>query len=271
VRRLAIIGCGALATEIVKSIVTGKLRNYKVVALLDKNKKRSRSLAEILGNKELSVETIEELLNRRPDIVVEVASPQAVREYADRILEAGATLIVMSSGGLLDAQFLARLREIAKKKRTKIIVPSGAIGCIDVAKALSNVGGEVRVKLITVKKASAFRDGDLEKLDLRREDIKMKTLVFSGKASDAIKFFPTMINVAATLSIALKHDIDVEIYADPTIEKTVHQIIIDSPATRISLKMENMHHPENPRTSYIAALSLIKTLQKLDEELEVGT
>jgi len=48
-----------------------------------------------------------------------------------------------------------------------------------------------------------------------------------------------MLNVAATLSIALGKDIDVEIYADPSAERTIHEIVINSTATKVRLKLEN--------------------------------
>ena len=54
-----------------------------------------------------------------------------------------------------------------------------------------------------------------------------------------MKYFPTMLNVAATLSIALGKDIDVEIYADPSAERTIHEIVINSTATKVRLKLEN--------------------------------
>ena len=94
--------------------------------------------------------------------------------------------------------------------------------------------------------------------------------LFSEKASEAVKYFPTMLSVVATLSIVLGKDIDVEIYADPSPERTIHEMVINSTVAKVRLKPENMHHPINPRTSHLAALYLIKTLEELDEEICIG-
>ncbi|MEX0567831.1 MAG: aspartate dehydrogenase domain-containing protein, partial [Candidatus Njordarchaeota archaeon] len=75
----------------------------------------------------------------------------------------------------------------------------------------------------------------------------------------------------ATISIAAKKDIEVEIWAYPEIPQTVHKIIFESDATTCTIEVINKHHPENPRTSYLAPLSLIRTLQKMSEKIIAGT
>ena len=119
--------------------------------MLDTKKERSEYLAEILGERNLSVDNIDELLRRKPDIVVEVASPRAVGEYSERILQEGVFLVIMSAGGLLEDDLLNRLRRITKHTGARLIVPSGAIGGVDIVKALSIIRDKVDVKLITTK------------------------------------------------------------------------------------------------------------------------
>lgn len=268
--KLALIGCGALGTEVIKSIKSGILR-YRVVGLLDKKYDYAKRLAELLGNLELAVKDLDELLRREPDIVVETASPIAVKQYAEEILRRGKTLVVMSSGALLDEEFFKKIEELLRKFGGRIVVPSGAIGGVDIIKAISRLR-DVDVRLITIKSAHSYRDEYLQRVGVRREDIKGRTLLFSGPASKAIQYFPTMINVAATISLALGKIVDVEIYADPEVEETTHRIIIRSSAVNADVELINKHHPQNPRTSYLAALSLIKTLEELQENrITIGT
>jgi len=58
--------------------------------LLDTKKERSEYLAEILGKGDLSIDSIDELLRRKPDIVIEVASPRAEHagEGISKVLDA---------------------------------------------------------------------------------------------------------------------------------------------------------------------------------------
>ncbi len=53
--------------------------------------------------------SIEEVLEANPDIVVEAASQEAVRQYGPLVLEKGLTLIVLSVGALLDDNTLKAL------------------------------------------------------------------------------------------------------------------------------------------------------------------
>ena len=98
-------------------------------------------------------------------------------------------------------------------------------------------------------------------------------MLFSGSARDAIKFFPQNINVAGTLSIAgIGEDKTlVKIIASPEITKNIHEIEIQSEAARINTCTQNLLHPDNPKTSYLAVLSAIATLKQILEPIKVGT
>ena len=268
--KIAVIGCGAIGGELVRSIKEGFLRDVKVVALLDINREKAIMLAKELGDENLVVDNLDELLDRNPDVIVEAASPYALKEIARKILEADKTLIAMSSGALLDRKFYEEVMSIINSGKGRLYIPSGAIGGVDILKAVSQIGGNVR--LITIKSKEAFKKAkNLDKLGIDIEKIDKRTLVFKGKASEAIKYFPTMINVSATISLAFGRDIDVEIYADPTIHYTVHEIEIETDATIAKVILDNKHHPRNPKTSYLAPLSLIRLIKRLTERVQIGT
>ena len=80
-----------------------------------------------------------------------------------------------------------------------------------------------------------------------------------------------MLNVSGTISLAIGKDIDVEVYVDPNIEYTIHEIEIDSEATKTRIILKNKHHPKNPKTSYITVLSIIKKLRSFSERFLIGT
>ncbi|MBU3958568.1 MAG: DUF108 domain-containing protein, partial [Candidatus Omnitrophica bacterium] len=80
-------------------------------------------------------------------------------------------------------------------------------------------------------------------------------------------------NVAATLSIAGigPERTIVRIIASPSAKRNTHEIEIESDAGRIFTKTENVIHPDNPKTSYLAVLSAIATLKQILEPVRIGT
>lgn len=105
------------------------------------------------------------------------------------------------------------------------------------------------------------------------DKIKKDTLLFFGNAKEAINFFPQNINVAGLLSIAGigQNKTKVKIIASPKTKKNIHEVYIESKAARIFTRTENILHPDNPKTSYLAVLSAIATLKQILEPVKIGT
>jgi len=91
------------------------------------------------------------------------------------------------------------------------------------------------------------------------------TKLFEGNVYDAIKYFPQNINVAATLAIVSgePQKVKVELVAKKWLKKNVHEITVVSEAGKIYTRTENLPSVSNPKTSYLAALSLISNLKIL--------
>ncbi|MFZ2357253.1 MAG: aspartate dehydrogenase domain-containing protein, partial [Candidatus Omnitrophota bacterium] len=88
-----------------------------------------------------------------------------------------------------------------------------------------------------------------------------------------VKYFPQNINVAAILSIAGIGAVKtkVRIVASPKISRNIHQIEITSEAGKVFTRTENVLHPGNPKTSYLAFLSAVATLKQILEPVKIGT
>jgi len=238
-----------------------------VVGLYDIYPEKCRQLASALKRlKPAVVPTFDQLLKLSPDVVVEAASQQAVREYGVKILEAGCDLIVMSVGALMDKKLLEQLMEMARRTRRHIYIPSGAIAGLDAVYALSlNSIREVRLR--TRKPPKSLSDAPyVREKGLKLDELREPTKIYEGPASEAVKHFPANVNVAAALSLAAKREAIVEIVADPTIDRNVHEIHVNSEASKITIVVENVPSPMNPRTSYLAALSAIALLKRLADE-----
>lgn len=253
--RLGIIGCGSIGNFVAEEVVRGGFA--ELVAVYDIEFKRAKEVAEKCNTK--PCKTFDDFISNEFDIVLESASQQAVKEYAVRILER-TNLIVMSAGALVDTNLLLDIIEVAKKNSRKVWIPSGAVAGIDAIKAVSWCAEEVR--LVTRKNPS--------NLGLKCED---ERIVFEGDVREAVKKFPKNINVAAVVSLAGAgfDKTKVRIIADPSVNENIHEIELIGPFGKIYVKVINKPFPNNPKTSYLAALSAIKILKNLSENMVVGT
>ncbi|MFQ5952709.1 MAG: aspartate dehydrogenase domain-containing protein, partial [Candidatus Omnitrophota bacterium] len=105
------------------------------------------------------------------------------------------------------------------------------------------------------------------------EGIKEETVIFEGNALDAIKGFPKNINVSALLSIAGigPEKTRVKIVVSPEYTRNTHEIEVKSKAGTIKTRTENVPSPDNPKTSYLAALAAIASLRGYFDSIKIGT
>lgn len=268
---LALIGCGAIGRAIAKAVQEGVIKG-SVCCLYDIKERRCREVAAILDSEPRICRDVKELLKSEAELVVEAASQEAVREYAQKILEAGKSILVMSVGALLDKKVYDNLINTAEAHKAKVYVPSGAIGGLDALKA-AGLGKISEVKLTTTKHPRALVGAPFLERKGNIKGIKKRVVIYKGSASEAVKEFPANINVSAALSLAGvgARETKVEIIADPGVKQNIHEITAKGDFGSFALRFENLPSPKNPRTSYLAALSAIATLKKLSSPVEIGT
>jgi aspartate dehydrogenase len=162
---------------------------------------------------------------------------------------------------------------LAKKSGSRVFIPSGAVCAIDGLKA-AGCGKIKKVVLTTRKPLEAFSDIPyIARKKIALNKIKKDTVIFQGDAASAIKAFPQNINIAATVSLAGvgPHKTQVRIVASPHITRNIHELEVESASGRIFSRTENIVHPDNPKTSYLAVLSAMATLKNILEPIKIGT
>jgi aspartate dehydrogenase len=266
---IALLGCGSIGTEIIKSIKKGEIPHAKVVAIVDT---RERAVEEVLGKLDIHGIQIffdfQNFLNSSlfsfVDIIVEAASQMAVRNYGKKILEFGKKFLVLSTGVFADPILLKEFVTLAEEKNAKIVIPTGAIAGIDmirsVKKNLTNLSITTTKNPVALSGAPFFSSSKI-----KPETIVCKTLLYEGSAEDAILMFPANVNVAVTLALAglgLKRT-EVRVIADPDIKINQHEILASGNFGDIHIIVRNNPMVENPRTSMVAALSAIESLRSL--------
>ena len=205
---VGIVGCGAIANTIVNEFISDS--GIQIKYFYDTDIERAENLAQIANG--VAVLRLEDMLDD-VDLVLESASPIALKVIALDILEKGIDLMVMSVGALMDKEFRKNVKETAEAHNAKVYAPSGAIVGLDGIKAASI--GKITEASLTTRKAPK---------SLGRE-VEEEEVLFEGKASEAVEKFPVNINVAASLSIACEMDIDVKIIVDPKVDRNVHEVV----------------------------------------------
>ena len=269
---IGVIGCGSMGAELARAIGPNGISGARVAALLDQEPERGKALAASLDPPpESYTDASAFLAHDGLDIIVECASQAVVRELGVAILNSGRSLLLMSSGALMDSELLDALKTASQTFGGQIIVPSGAVGGID---ALRAVQADLEsVTIVSTKRPEALRGApgfaayeDLEILE--------PVTLFEGSAADAVKLFPANVNVAATVSLAGigPQRTSVRVVADPAAPGNVHEIRATGGFGEFLFKLVNRPHPQNPKTSHLAVLAAIESLRALvNPGLRVGT
>jgi aspartate dehydrogenase len=271
--KVALIGCGFIGKMLARALAYGTV-NVSLLVVHDLVKRRSREVASLfIQHPPHIAKDREEILSSSADLIVEAASIKAARRLLIPALESSKKVMIMSVGSLADPSFLEEVRLRASEKGCKVYIPSGAIGGLDLLKAASLE--EIRsVKLTTTKHPKSLANAPLlAEKNIEPGDIDKPTMLFAGTAREAINHLPANVNVAISLSLA-GIGVDktwVEVVADPQVKRNIHRIEIKGSFGRMSCQIENEHSPQNPKTSYLAALSAIATFKRAAQALQIGT
>jgi len=270
--RVAILGGGTIARLFLEHIKHGDLGDAEIVALVGRSdKSRGKPLAKEFGV--AYVISLAGLLEHKPDAVVEAASHAAVREYCGPLLDKGIAVIVLSCGALCDDALRARLEAGASKSGALLYVPSGGIGGLDALKAAC-IAGVDAVEIAVTKPPAAWRGIPyVEKLKVDLANLREPETLFDGPAREGVPHFPANVNIAAVLSMAgIGFDrTRLKVVADPALKYNTHFITIKGRTGNISIKLENVPAPENPKTAWLACYSALAALKHMTARTRYGT
>jgi aspartate dehydrogenase len=205
--------------------------------------------------------------------VVEAASHEAVREYLVPLLEAGASVIVLSAGALADDALRAKAEQAAAASGALLYVPSGGVGGLDALKTACLAGVD-QVSIRVAKPPAAWKGIPyVEKLGFDLDALRAPRTLFEGPAREGVPHFPQNVNIAAVLSLGgIGMDrTRLEVVADPGLALNTHTIRVSGVAGRMTVVLENVPAPENPKTSWLACYSALAALKSLQSKARYGT
>lgn len=268
--KIGIVGCGAIGSSLAQEVARSLGSCATLTALYDIRLDKAQLLSRrLVRSSRLSVNNLDVLIERS-DLVIEASSAKAAWQVARASLLKGRKVMIMSVGGIVNHS--DELFILAAKKQSRVYLPSGAVAGIDALKACG-VAGIKKVVLTTRKNPLAFAGVEYVEKNFKPSSIKKEKVLFQGSASLAVKYFPQNINVAALLGLAGigMRKTQVRIIADPCVNKNIHEVLIESKAARIITHTENVLHPQNPKTSYLAVLSATAVLRQILQPLKIGT
>jgi aspartate dehydrogenase len=263
---VGVVGLGVIGRAVCRALDAG-IDGLALTGATARDRARGEAFLGTLGRPAPYL-TLEALI-AASDLLVEASTQAHLAEWAPRALMAGKDLMVLSAGALLDHEEWVAL---ARQHGARIRVPSGAIGGLDAVKA-ARLGPIASVTMETRKPPAGLAGAPwVLAQGVKLDTLRAPTLIFEGRASEAVKGFPANVNVLAALALAGigPARTTIKIYAVPGLERNTHSITVEGDAGRIRVEVENVPS-ENPRTGRLSYLSAIAMLQELGASLRVGT
>ena len=238
---VGVIGRGGLATALCRLLSDGDVDGCVL----------SRQVDSTTGSDQ------DALMLSESDVVVEVSSAEAAAHWLPIVTSAGKTIVVASCG--VFAEYSAK---DGPAPHGKVIVPTGAVGALDVCAAATRAARRSSATSPTVRLTTTKRP---EALGVDRG--AAARTVFEGSAREAVARYPRTSNVAAALSIATVgfDSVIVGVVADPDATGTTHSITFRSDIGDYDCTVRNRTMPgSDGRTSEITIWSIVTVLENLD-------
>ncbi len=258
--RLAIIGSGSLGSIIGKSIIEELSTHYTLLGILARKKEKTMALANKLGCK--AYDTLDQVILDSPDYIIEAASTEVVKDVAIQILENGIHFIPLSVGALADENFYHQVRETASQYHSRVHIPAGAVGGFDVLRSALFME-DSDVQITTTKSPQSLNGAPF--LKGRQLSQEKSEDIFRGSAQEAIQAFPQNINVAVATALATTgvNNTQVLIKSIPNLNSNQHKIQLVGDTIKVSVEIQSRPSPDNPKSSTLAAYSVIALLENL--------
>jgi aspartate dehydrogenase len=203
---------------------------------------------------------IEQLLDARPDCIIEAAGHGVIRSHGTEILRRGCSIYLLSVGSLAEEALRDSLLSAAGEGNSHIMIPAGALAGFDGLLTLAS--DNLRsVKYTSTKPCKAWH-GTVASQTHALDSLTERTVIFQGNAGDAARLFPKNANLAAAVALAGIgfERTQVELVADPNASGNIGTVEAVSQSTTLTLSMSS-NPSSNPKTSANVGASVIAALR----------
>lgn len=268
--RIALLGGGAISLTLARKLAAGHLPGIDVVGLASRRPtERTALIQELVGGCPFS-EDPARLLDQDPEVILEAAHPDLIREHGMAFVSAGTSLVVMSSTSFREPAFFTGMWDAAKTAGAQVVIPSGALGGLDLLRTVSRLGEVDDVLVDLIKDPATWPSTPY---DTDETDDAGRRVLFKGTAVEAMERYPTHLNMTATVSMAGigPERTRVAVHADPRMSDIVHSLELSGGFGSARIDCHVAGNPDKPRGSYISALSGIEAVRGLRDAIRVGT
>ncbi|QJP15795.1 aspartate dehydrogenase [Starkeya sp. ORNL1] len=256
--RLCLIGSGAISRRVAELIAANPDHPVELVAI----GVQPGTPAQLWWPARVQrLEDPGELAAIRPDVVVEVASRDAVSQWGEAALRCAPRFVVCSASAFTDDALLAALLETARACNSQLVIAPGALGGLQALSGASLLAMESVTH--TIAKPPAAWNGTAAAAVVDLATLAEATTLFEGSARQVAAAYPMNAN-AAVLSSLAGIGLDgtrVRLVADPSLRRNRHEIGARGAFGELRLSIENEAMPSNPKTSDMTALSLVRLLE----------
>jgi aspartate dehydrogenase len=267
--RVALAGFGTVGQELARRLCGGAIPEVRLVAIAARDLEKARANGAALVPRPLVVPVAE--LPRHADVVVECATGDALPEIATAALEAGRVLVPVSVGGIAAHP---EVLDLAARHGGRIRVATGALPGLDAIRVAAEGGIQSLALTSRIRPDSLVREAYVIErgFDFTRP-LQGPVKVFAGSAREAALAFPKHFNVAVTLALAGIgfERTRIEVWADPGVAGTVHEVRVEGDDIVLELVSRNRPSATNPRTSRAVAPSILAALRSLVAPVQIGS
>ena len=202
-------------------------------------------------------DTFDQLLDMKPDFLVEAASPAAMREWALPALGNGTSVVTLSIGAFADDAFYEEAGRVASENGAHVYIVSGATGGFDVLQTTALMGG-AKAEFFNEKGPDALRGTAVYDESLQKE----RKTVFTVTAKEAIRVFPTKVNVTVAASRASvgPENMKVTMVSTPGFKGDTQRVEIRNPQVHAVVDVYSA-------TAEIAGWSVVNTLRNISSPI----
>jgi len=197
-----------------------------------------------------------ELLQARPDVVIECAGQAALRDYGPAVLRAGIDLVPASVGLLADDAVLDAFGEASRAGGGHLRLASGAVAGIDAIIAARRLGLDtVRYRFVMSPAAWGHAADEAERI---AGATASQHVAYRGNAREAALRFSKHANVTATIALAGVgfERTEVEIVVDTQAVANRHEIEARGEFGELSIAVQGRRISESSPSSRLVAGSL---------------
>ena len=269
-KNIGIIGYGNIGRGVSSAIIDGVIPNVSLVAVLDKEISDTQR-PYLDGNSIKPFTSFDDFIGEDINIVLEAASPSVASSYAKRILSKGIDFIPMSVGGLIQPGFLEELEEEARKTGASLIIPAGAVTGHNIADA-GKIGNLSEVRLQTSPRVTSLKEAlYVIENNIDIESMEEPQVIFRGNVFDAVRCFPSNVNIAASLALAGNGPSEtiVEVSVNPKSTSSEQRVFITGDFGEFECKI-SLAPTENNAASLLSIYSLLAALKKHVSPIKFG-